>query len=377
MSDDVALFAGTRQGLFRFDGRSLLEAMATAAEPVVVEFQGRIIQALAGTSSRPDRVFVALADGLYRSKARSGGFERVFEADVRSITIDPSDDDVVYVGTDPVHLYRSVDGGDRWEELVALQELPEQTHRRLGETVPNDMARNAEPGFRHRRQEWWIHPPYHGHILQVFVHPFDPRIIVCAIEHGGVAYSADGGEAWQDASDGIDYLDIHFIAALGTSPARWCCTSARGLFVSADPLAGWQRSERGCARSYFHDLLVTGGADPSMLVATADGSPGEWRRHARGARAALYRSDDLGDTWERVGIGRGLPEQMDAMVWALSAHPTRPEVIFGALGESSSVPNPARPVGTGAVIASEDGALSWRTVRAQLPAVEHLLTLAT
>lgn len=49
--------------------------------------------------------------------------------DIRSVTVDPTDDKVIYSGVEPVALYRSEDGGENWQELTTLQEVPETARK--------------------------------------------------------------------------------------------------------------------------------------------------------------------------------------------------------------------------------------------------------
>ena len=154
-----------------------------------------------------------------------------------------------------------------------------------------------------------------------------------------------------------------------------------------DPAKGWTRAQKGCDRDYFHDLIVlppANGANPTSVVATAVGSPGFWPSlRARGAwdhsqvgsRAALYRSADGGQSWQRIGAGHGLPEEMTPMIWALCTDPRAPNGLFAGLGESSGVPSPM-PRGGGGVLASSDGGESWQTLRADMSAVEHVFAAA-
>src|SRR5581483_7701544 len=127
----------------------------------------------------------------------------------------------------------------------------------------------------------------------------------------------------------------------------------------------WTRAENGCERDYFHDMILlpsANGGAPVVVVATADGSPGFWPSiKARGAwdhsqvgsRAALFRSADGGESWQRIGAGHGLPDEMEPMIWALCPDPRHPDGLFAGLGESSGVPGPL-PRGGGAVLASRD-----------------------
>jgi photosystem II stability/assembly factor-like uncharacterized protein len=277
------------------------------------------------------------------------------------VDLDPSDERVVYAGTEPVHLYRSEDHGKTWEEIRSLAELPEEM-----------------------RKNWYFPtPPHQAHTIQTAVHPDDPSLLHVCVEHGGIFRSKDRGETWEDVSEGIDYLDIHFIANAPRRFDRYFVSSARGFFTTADPAEGWVRAETGCTRDYFHDFVFLPpkreGEAPTMLLATADKSPGYWpatntNRGAwtpglRGARAALFRSRDLAQSWER--LTEGVPEELDPMIWALVRHPADDDSAFGGLGEVSRG-YASGTGGAGAIMVTRDRGDSWQTLDLRLPAVRKL-----
>ena len=97
-----------------------------------------VADCLAGSKKHPEMVFCGiLNDGLYRTSDAGNSWLRVFEGDVRAVTVDPRDDRVVYVGTAPVHLYRSENMGETWEELKALLAMPEEIKRNWVSPQPN------------------------------------------------------------------------------------------------------------------------------------------------------------------------------------------------------------------------------------------------
>jgi len=378
MADGARVYAGT------YDGVQVLSVRSGQCELVSEAFSGEVVQAVWGCREKTERVFLGLREGLHRSDDAGLHWRKVLDGDFRSVTIDPTDDRVIYAGTDPVHLFRSEDGGDSWEELTSLQRLPQETHERLGEVEPVNMDVSHQQDFRHRRQDWWFPvPPHQGHVLQMFIHPDDPNLLICPIEHGGVARSTDRGQTWEDVSEGIDYLDIHVITSLPHRFDRYFLSSARGFYTTDDPADGWTRAQNGCDRDYFHDMVVlppANGGDPVIVVATAEGSPGfwpamksrvKWDDKEVGSRAALFRSADCGQSWQRIGAGNGLPEEMGPMIWALCPHPHDKNVLFAGLGESAGVPMPGRG-GRGSVASSNDGGESWKTVQANISAVEHV-----
>jgi hypothetical protein len=105
-----------------------------------------------------------------------------------------------------------------------------------------------------------------------------------------------------------------------------------------------------------------------MLVATADKSPGYWDRPER-AQGAVFRSRNLAANWERVGVGRWLPENMQQMVWALAQHPEDPSIVYAGLGAVSRGRSAdASQRGRGDILVSADQGDSWDRLPLDLPA---------
>jgi len=344
MAERVRMYAGTQRGM------QVLRSTDSGWQQVSESFQDGVIDSLAGCQQTPERVFAAvIGDGLYRTEDAGAHWSRVLEGDMRAVTVDPTDDNVVYAGTEPVHLYRSEDRGDSWEELGGIHKLPEDVRKRF----------------------WFPREPHQGHVRNIFVHPDDPRTIYLAIEHGGVLRSFDRGATWEDVTEGIDYVDIHMVKSLPGSFERYFVSSARGFFTSDDPAEGWVRAENGFTRDYFHDFVFFGprreGEVPTMLACTADKSPGSWDRPER-ARAAMFRSDDAAGSWHRVG--QGMPDEMKAMVWALAAHPDDPNAAFAGLGITSrgSVEQRWGQGTPGSIMVTHDRGDSWQELPIALPA---------
>lgn len=339
MSEGVRLYAGTQHGLISW------KSVGRNWQEVARHFEDGIIDSIHGCRTTPERVFVGVThDGLYRSADAGISWAKVFDGDVRSVTVDPADDRVVYTGTEPVGLFRSEDGGDHWQEVCALKDLP----------------------YAVRKNWWYPQPPHHGHVRNIHIHADNPNTLYLCLEHGGIVRSFDRGETWQDVSTGIDYLDIHVIANLPGRSDRYFVATARGFFTSDAPENGWMRAQNGLTRDYFHDFVFHGPEDKAtLLLAAADGSPGYWRRENRGARAALFKSTDGARSWTR--ITDGLPDELDSMIWALVQHPTDPRALFAGLG------NVARghahgAGGAGDLMVSRNGGDSWERLGIDLPA---------
>ena len=311
-----------------------------------------VADCLAGSKNDAETVFCGIInDGLYRTSDAGKSWFRTFTGDVRAVTVDPSDETVVYIGTEPVHLYRSENKGDTWEEVKNLLDLSQEIKRN------------------------WVSPqPTHaGHIRDIHIDRTDPRIIYLSIEHGGIVRSFDHGKTWEDVSSGIDYLDIHKVSNDPIYRDRYFVTSARGFFHSTDPSRGWTRIENsGISRDYFHDLLFLDAKVPVMLVATANESPGHWNRRGL-AQSAIFRSVDGAQTWHQVGDG--LPKSMEKMVWTLTSSPASSTQVYAGYGQSDKGQAVTRkmPTGNGEVWFSPDKGDSWRDIKVgELPPVRAM-----
>jgi len=342
MSERVRLYAGTQHGLLVWRSKN------GGWEEISCSFKDGIIDSIYGSHQHPERVYVGVThNGLYRTEDGGKHWSKILDGDIRSVTVDPTSDDVIYSGVEPVALYRSEDRGHRWEELTSLKALPEEV-----------------------RKNWrFPQPPHLGHVRNIFIHPDNSKIIYLCIEHGGIVRSLDRGDSWQDVSKGIDYLDIHVISNLPHRFDRYYVATARGFFASDEPTTGWVRAENGLTRDYFHDFLFLppahDGDHPTMLLATADKSPGFWRRESRGARAALFRSLDGAKSWLRVT--QGLPDHLDPMIWALVPHPNDPHTVFAGLGDVARG-HASGSGGAGKILLSRDRGESWQELKIDLSA---------
>jgi hypothetical protein len=150
---------------------------------------------------------------------------------------------------------------------------------------------------------------------------------------------------------------------------KYFAATARGFFSTTDPSKGWARAENGFTRDYFYKFIVMPGsspeANPTMLISTGDKSPGSWNR-PEGARGALFRSTDCGESWHRVGAGRGIPEEMRERAWMFVPHPHDPDGVVAGFGR---YPYPNVDAGPGSVKISHDRGDSWESTDIQVKPV--------
>jgi hypothetical protein len=77
-----------------------------SGEKISVCFENGTIDSIDGLRQRSNVVYLGVTqDGLYRTDDAGKKWQRMFEGNVRAVTVDPADERVVYVGVEPIHLY--------------------------------------------------------------------------------------------------------------------------------------------------------------------------------------------------------------------------------------------------------------------------------
>ena len=126
------------------------------------------IQALAVHPTEPQTIFAGGDTGLFVSHNGGAMWERIGAQGgvptIWSLAVDPVAPDILFAGTRPAGVYRSRDGGQRWEKLAV------------------DIAKECSIGT-----------PF---VTSVVVDPGELRTVWAGVEIDGVFRSLDGGESW-------------------------------------------------------------------------------------------------------------------------------------------------------------------------------------
>ncbi len=266
----------------------LADLEARAIGPAVC---GGRIGAVAGVPGDPTVVWAGAASGgVWRSTDGGVRFEPVFDdqdvASIGAIAIDPRTPEVVWIGSGEGNprnsasvgrgVYKTLDGGRTWRKLGL--ENTERIHR-------------------------------------ILLHPDDPHT------------------AW--------------VAAFGTS---WGENEERGVFKTTDGGATWSKVLYVDERTGCGDLVLDP-RNPDKLFA------GMWQ-HRRtpysftsgGPGSGLYRTLDGGASWQRLDADDGLPKgELGRIGLAIAA--SDPRVVYALVEAKKSV-----------LLKSEDGGFRFRTV---------------
>jgi photosystem II stability/assembly factor-like uncharacterized protein len=248
----------------------------------------------------PSKTFfvAAAAGGIWKTTNNGQTFRPVFDNErvvsMGDLAIAPSDPDQVWAGTGEEDsrnsispgggIYKSTDGGLTWE-LKGLEATE--------------------------------------HIGRIQVHPTNP--------------------------------DIVYVAALG---ALWRSNPERGLYRTTDGGDTWELVNFVSDRAGFVDVKIHP-SDPNVLFATSwERERRPYYLQSGGPGSALWKSTDGGDSWDRVE-GDGIPEtELGKMNVAFA--PSRPSVMY--LMVEAAPPEGSEEENLNGLYRSEDGGDSWERV---------------
>jgi photosystem II stability/assembly factor-like uncharacterized protein len=221
------------------------------------------------------------------------------EARALDVVVDPSNQDVAYVGAGGNGVLKTVDGGAHWQV------------RSSGPMA----ARSA---------------------YDLAIDPSNTDTVYAAIGDG-ILRSSDGGLSWEEA--GLQDVEIYAIAVASTSPTTLYAGGRRpelpgytgGVYVSTDGGETWTET---LVAAFQVRALAVDPTSPTTVYA------GVW--YTRGSDVTVFKTTDGGTSWKprNDGVPHG--------VIALSIDPTSPETIYA--GTRDGVP---------AVYKSTNGARSW------------------
>ncbi len=299
------------------------------------------VQAVAIDPTDPNVVYVGTGwepfggNGVYKStdggQSWSPANRGMIDYSVTALAVDPASPQTIYAGTFDGKLLKSVDGGQAWDDLTTKLPLASETSRSALRAIILDSAA--------------------------------PQTVYVLSEREGVLVSADGGGAWRllGKPGEFDYptftaLTVVFdrqpvlvagireeggwrhaanqpaqAPAAGAQPPVGTATPKSAALATPPPLpsGSWQPIS-DLPRQI--NALAVDSTNPQAVYAGTGSS---------GAGSGVYKSEDAGRTWQLAS--NGLPKE-DVRTLAVS---------------HASPPTLYASVGGGQVFASIDGAQSW------------------
>jgi photosystem II stability/assembly factor-like uncharacterized protein len=258
----------------------------------------------------------------------------IFHAVVHDGVLATAANNFVYGGT----FQRSPDLGKTWERSESLG-LPEDGELKLGETW------HVEPG-REDGELWLGAVP------------------------GVLFRSTDGGETWEPVRGLVEHptrdrwqpgaggMCTHSIQLDPSDPQRlYVGISAAGVFRSDDDGESWEPKNQGTAADFLPDKYPDLGQCVHKLLLHPERPERLWQQNHCG----VYRSDDRGETWDRLD-GNGLPSDFG---FPIALDPADPDVAYVVPEEGAE--NRVTPDGRLGVYRTTDAGESWELASDGLP----------
>ncbi|MFL7813932.1 MAG: WD40/YVTN/BNR-like repeat-containing protein [Anaerolineales bacterium] len=335
----------------------------------------------------PQVIFAGMqfSGGLYRSDdggqtwvRKNSGINIIDGLTFRGITVDPRDPNVIYAGGElsswvwagePTNgrefdltqgiLYKSENGGDSWNEIWRGDDLvryiwvnPQDTDILYVSTGIFDReAANSDPqagkpggvgilkSIDGGRTWFQINNGLNNlYVGSLYMHPEDPDILLAGTgnnqyyQGGGVYLTRNGGESWQlvyDAGEG----NINSVEFMDAQPEIAYAGNPAEILRSQDGGQTWERMTPGDG---WGSEGVRGGFPIDFQVDPRDPD----RIFANNYGGGNFLSEDGGRTWMVASSG-----YTGAQVRALAIHPEYPGVLYAAARSG--------------IFATPDGGSSW------------------
>jgi photosystem II stability/assembly factor-like uncharacterized protein len=250
------------------------------------------------------------------------------------------DNGTLFAGVEPAGLFRSNDQGATWQHVEGLREHPS-------------------------RPEW--QPGAGGLCLHSIVtHPSDDQRMWVAASAVGTFETRDGGATWETRNKGVraDFIPgpapdfgqcVHKLLMHPDQPALLYQQNHCGVYRSHDGGTEWTEITPGLPSQFGFPMAIHP-HDPSTIYVIPHSEP-DAGRHMIDGRAAVWRSRDRGDSWQR--LGQGLP-QNDAYVTVLREAMATDSMAQAGIYFGTE---------TGQVFGSADDGEHWQLIADFLPPV--------
>ncbi len=197
-----------------------------------------------------------------------------------------------------------------------------------------------------------------GRCVSLAPHPTDIGTVLVGAAGGGVWRTRDGGQTWEPLTDGMPNLSIGAVAYAPSDPnVVYVGTGEGGFAVDFIAGIGLLRSDDGgdtwtlptdVVASQFFRISVDPRDPDVLLAATNEG---------------LLRSEDGGVSWTTPIPARSGSGSRELVVTDVVRSHTNPDRLYAALWCFDST----CPAGTGRVMRSEDGGVTWTPAATGLP----------
>jgi photosystem II stability/assembly factor-like uncharacterized protein len=285
-------------------------------------FRGGRTVAATGVPGNPNLFYIGVNNGgVWKTTDAGRTWFPIFDGQptgsIGALAVAPSNPDIIYVGSGEGlrrpdlstgdGIYKSTDAGKTWQHLGL----------RDGQQITNILVDPQDP---------------HRVFVAVLGHPYGPN------SERGVFRSTDGGETWQkilykDEDTGATDLafdpqnpQILYTDMWSSRRPPWTTGSpleghTGGLFKSTDGGETWNPLSKGLptnAQGLGRIGFGISPSNPNRIYALVDAAP---------EVGGLYRSDDAGESWQRVNHEERIWGRGSDFAW-VRVSPENPDIIY-------------------------------------------------
>jgi len=361
-------------------------------------------------------IYVAGASGgVWRTRNEGVTWEPIFEnaasTSIGEVTVAPSDQDIIWVGTGEANIfrssmagagiYKSEDGGETWRHMGLAGTL----------TIPRIIVHPTNPDVVYVAASGheWTHDEFRGlykttdggeswekilyvdeetGVIDLVMHPTDPNTLYAATwqrirdrwndprnelhyDGSGIHKTTDGGATWTEVNDGLP--DPRFRGRIGIDIAR---SNPEVIYAFVDNYEIAREAPEGATDAYGRPR---GPVIQGASVYRSDNGGGSWTRMSESDSYMQGLSGTYGWVFGQMRVDPNDEDRIYLMGLALNVSEDagksfRP--LYGMHGDHHGLwIDPANSdylvnVNDGGVAISYDGGESWRTFYDNLPLVQ-------
>jgi photosystem II stability/assembly factor-like uncharacterized protein len=306
---------------------------------------------LAVSGQDPDVVYTSNRDQVQTSIDAGVTWTDItpdFSGTIGDVAVDPTNDDIAYVGTTPV--YKTTDGGTTWAPtglasggLLTIDPVSPSTVFAASDGV----YRSKDGGASWIRLDNGL--PHGEPPEAIAVDPNNHQRVLVTID-GHIYRSHDGGDSWVLSDAGLSGAPVYSLSESPADPNTVYAATAAWPPPAPTKPAGFFRSEDGGV--HWKPLSTAVAANVLTVDPTSVGVV-----YAVGDPVGVLKSLDSGVHWKQTSRG-----MLQTYVEAVAADPTNPSVAYASIGSISGL------------FKTLDGGRTWQWTSQGL--VRHPISLA-
>ncbi len=229
------------------------------------------VRALAVNPNQPEMLYAGTENGVFRTENSADEWHPLPSPmdgrEVWALAVDNSSPETLYAGTCPSAFYKSTDAGTSWKQLNV------------------ELAQECE-GL-----------PIIPRVTTFVVDAEDSQTLYAGIEIDGMRLSTDGGETWEERSEGLSSLDIHGLCVVPGHPKTIIAATNNDVCVTNNMGLQWTPLNVGAHYPwpYCRAAFYLNSDAGRVFIGAGNGPPGD--------EGGIFSTRDNGKTWTRADIG--------------------------------------------------------------------------